>query len=57
MITGLFEIRVQRFIPIQNMDSAETVGIHPSLAEQSPDIAQRVNETLEVRGNADQRST
>jgi len=34
--------------------SAETVGVHPSLVEQSPDIAQGVNEALEVRGNADQ---
>ena len=31
--------------------SAETVGVHPSLVEQSPDIAQGVNEALEVRGN------
>ncbi len=31
--------------------SAETVGVHPSLVEQSPDIAQGVNESLEVRGN------
>lgn len=30
--------------------SAETVGVHPSLVEQSPDIAQGVNEALEVRG-------
>ena len=28
--------------------------MHPSLVEQSPDIAQGVNEALEVRGNADQ---
>ena len=34
--------------------SAESVGVHPSLVEQSPDIAQGVNEALEVRGNADQ---
>ena len=34
--------------------SAETVGVHPSLVEQSPDIAQGVNEALEVRGNTDQ---
>ena len=34
--------------------SAETVGVHPSLVEQSPDIAQGVNEALEVRGNEDQ---
>ncbi|KXT75774.1 methionine adenosyltransferase [Streptococcus sp. DD12] len=34
--------------------SAETVGVHPSLVEQSPDIAQGVNEALEVRGDADQ---
>lgn len=34
--------------------SAETVGVHPSLAEQSPDIAQGVNEALEIRGNAEQ---
>ena len=34
--------------------SAETVGVHPSLVEQSPDIAQGVNEALEVRGNSDQ---
>lgn len=33
--------------------SAETVGVHPSLVEQSPDIAQGVNEALEVRGNTD----
>ena len=32
--------------------SAETVGVHPSLVEQSPDIAQGVNEAFEVRGNA-----
>ena len=29
-------------------------GVHPSLAEQSPDIAQGVNEALEIRGNAEQ---
>lgn len=34
--------------------SAETVGVHPSLVEQSPDIAQGVNEALEIRGNAEQ---
>ncbi|MCW0949232.1 methionine adenosyltransferase [Streptococcus anginosus] len=34
--------------------SAETVGVHPSLVEQSPDIAQGVNEVLEIRGNAEQ---
>lgn len=34
--------------------AAESVGVHPSLVEQSPDIAQGVNEALEVRGNADQ---
>ena len=33
--------------------SAETVGVHPSLVEQSSDIAQGVNEALEVRGNTD----
>ena len=33
--------------------SAETVGVHPSLVEQSPDIAQGVNEALEIRGNAE----
>ncbi|MFS1663563.1 methionine adenosyltransferase [Streptococcus sp. zg-JUN1979] len=31
--------------------SAESVGVHPSLVEQSPDIAQGVNEALEVRGD------
>ena len=36
--------------------SAETVGVHPSLAEQSPDIAQGVNEALEIRGNTEQDS-
>lgn len=34
--------------------SAETVEVHPSLVEQSPDIAQGVNEALEIRGNAEQ---
>ena len=34
--------------------AAESVGVHPSLVEQSPDIAQGVNEALEVRGNVDQ---
>ena len=34
--------------------SAETVGVHPSLVEQSSDIAQGVNEALEIRGNVDQ---
>ena len=34
--------------------AAESVGIHPSLIEQSPDIAQGVNEALEVRGTGDQ---
>lgn len=34
--------------------SAETVGVHPSLVEQSPDISQGVNEALEVRGERDQ---
>ena len=34
--------------------SAETVGVHPSLVEQSPDIAQGVNEALEVRGDEEQ---
>lgn len=29
--------------------AAESVGVHPSLVEQSPDIAQGVNEALEVR--------
>lgn len=33
---------------------AESVGVHPSLIEQSPDIAQGVNESLEVRGIGDQ---
>lgn len=37
--------------------SAQSVGVHPSLIEQSPDIAQGVNEALEVRdGDADQLS-
>ncbi|MDR0691140.1 MAG: methionine adenosyltransferase [Streptococcaceae bacterium] len=31
---------------------AETVGVHPSLVEQSPDIAQGVDEALEVREDA-----
>ncbi|HEO2703079.1 TPA: methionine adenosyltransferase [Streptococcus agalactiae] len=34
--------------------SAESVGVHPSLVEQSPDIAQGVNEALEVRGSLEQ---
>ena len=34
--------------------AAESVGVHPSLIEQSPDIAQGVNESLEVRGTCDQ---
>lgn len=34
--------------------SAETVGVHPSLVEQSPDIAQGVNEALEIRGHHEQ---
>ncbi|HGI3955270.1 TPA: methionine adenosyltransferase [Streptococcus agalactiae] len=34
--------------------SAESVGVHPSLVEQSPDIAQGVNEALEVRGSLKQ---
>lgn len=33
--------------------AAESVGVHPSLVEQSPDIAQGVNEALEVRDGAD----
>ena len=33
--------------------AAESVGVHPSLIEQSPDIAQGVNESLEVRGTGD----
>ena len=36
--------------------AAESVGVHPSLIEQSPDIAQGVNESLEVRGTGDQYS-
>ncbi|MFC3928966.1 methionine adenosyltransferase [Streptococcus caprae] len=37
--------------------SAESVGVHPSLIEQSSDIAQGVNEALEVRdGKADELS-
>lgn len=32
--------------------SAESVGVHPSLVEQSPDIAQGVNEALETRQDA-----
>lgn len=31
--------------------AADSVGVHPSLVEQSADIAQGVNEALEVRGN------
>ena len=34
--------------------AAESVGVHPSLIEQSQDIAQGVNEALEVRGTGDQ---
>ena len=34
--------------------AAESVGVHPSLIEQSPDIAQGVKEALEVRGTGDQ---
>lgn len=34
--------------------SAESVGVYPSLVEQSPDIAQGVNEALEVRGSLEQ---
>ena len=34
--------------------AAESVGVHPSLIEQFPDIAQGVNEALEVRGTGDQ---
>ena len=34
--------------------AAESVGVHPSLIEQSPDIAEGVNESLEVRGTGDQ---
>jgi S-adenosylmethionine synthetase len=33
--------------------AAESVGVHPSLVEQSPDIAQGVNESLEVRDHGD----
>ncbi|AXQ77812.1 methionine adenosyltransferase [Streptococcus chenjunshii] len=36
--------------------SAETVGVHPSLVEQSPDIAQGVNEALEIRDHDEQDS-
>lgn len=36
--------------------AAESVGVHPSLIEQSPDIDQGVNESLEVRGTGDQDS-
>ena len=36
--------------------AAESVGVHPSLVEQSPDIALGVNEALEVRGNVDHTS-
>ena len=36
--------------------AAESVGVHPSLIEQSPDIAQGDNESLEVRGTGDQDS-
>ncbi|OFI49421.1 methionine adenosyltransferase [Floricoccus tropicus] len=31
----------------------KTVGVHPSLVEQSPDIAQGVDEAIEIRGNQD----
>ena len=34
--------------------AAESVGVHPSLIEQSSDIAQGVNEALEVRETGDQ---
>ena len=34
--------------------AAESVGVHPSLIEQSPDIAQGVNEAPEVRETGDQ---
>ena len=34
--------------------SAESVGVHPSLVEQSPDIAQGVNEALETRESSSQ---
>lgn len=33
--------------------SAQSVGVHPSLVEQSPDIAQGVNEALEARENSE----
>lgn len=33
--------------------AADSVGVHPSLIEQSPDIAQGVNEALEVRDGSD----
>ncbi|MGT2829556.1 methionine adenosyltransferase [Streptococcus hillyeri] len=37
--------------------AADSVGVHPSLIEQSPDIAQGVNEALEVRdGEKDELS-
>lgn len=37
--------------------AADSVGVHPSLIEQSPDIAQGVNEALEVRdGEQDELS-
>ena len=37
--------------------AANSVGVHPSLIEQSPDIAQGVNEALEVRdGEKDELS-
>ena len=32
----------------------KTVGVHPSIVEQSADIAQGVNEAIEVRGNDQQ---
>ena len=31
----------------------KTVGVHPSLVEQSPDIAQGVDQAIEIRDNAD----
>lgn len=34
--------------------SADTVGVHPSLVEQSPDIAQGVNQALESREGSDE---
>ncbi|MGT2665698.1 methionine adenosyltransferase [Streptococcus rifensis] len=34
--------------------AAESVGVHPSLVEQSPDIAQGVNEALEARESGGQ---